>query len=77
MTSSVTKLALKTLFQTYKLLVSPVISMLAGPCCRFFPTCSEYACECLDKYSLPVAISKTSGRLMRCHPWHPGGVDLP
>jgi hypothetical protein len=67
------KLALKSSLKIYKQFVSPVL----GPRCRFFPSCSEYASECLEKYPLHVAVSKTSGRMMRCHPWNPGGVDLP
>jgi putative membrane protein insertion efficiency factor len=75
--SSTIKFALKSFLKMYKVTISPAITMIAGPRCRFFPTCSEYATECVDKYPLTLALSKTSGRLMRCHPWHPGGVDLP
>ncbi len=67
------KFALKFALKSYKQLISPLL----GPRCRFFPSCSEFAAECLEKYSLTTAVTKTSGRLMRCHPWHPGGVDLP
>ncbi|NRA65188.1 MAG: membrane protein insertion efficiency factor YidD [Pseudobacteriovorax sp.] len=54
-----------------------VISPLLGPRCRFYPTCSNYALQCLDKYPVRTAVLKTLKRLSRCHPWNPGGVDLP
>lgn len=54
-----------------------VVSPLLGPRCRFYPSCSEYAKQCFDKYPLPVAAARTLGRLCRCHPFHPGGFDLP
>jgi putative membrane protein insertion efficiency factor len=53
------------------------LSRLLGPRCRFYPSCSEYAKECLGKYPLPLATTKTVRRLLCCHPLHPGGVDLP
>jgi putative membrane protein insertion efficiency factor len=52
-------------------------SVVLGPRCRFYPTCSQYARECLERYPLRVAGLKTAGRLLRCHPFHPGGLDLP
>lgn len=42
--------------------------------CKFYPTCSQYACECLENKgikSLPLILK----RLGRCHPWSDGGVD--
>ena len=53
------------------------LSPLLAPRCRFYPSCSEYAKLCLAKYSLPVAVARTFGRLARCHPFHAGGFDLP
>ena len=43
--------------------------------CRFHPTCSEYALECLKSFSLPKAIWKITARISRCNPMHPGGYD--
>ena len=51
------------------------LSLALGPRCRFYPSCSQYARECLEKYPLPLALTRTSGRLLRCHPFHPGGHD--
>ncbi len=53
------------------------LSIVLGPRCRFYPSCSRYAGECLQKYPLSVAMKKTSRRLLSCHPLHPGGIDLP
>ena len=53
------------------------LSILLGPRCRFYPSCSQYARECLEKDSLHAALLKTLKRLSRCHPLHPGGIDLP
>jgi putative membrane protein insertion efficiency factor len=53
------------------------LSVALGPRCRFYPSCSQYAKECLETYPLGSALVRISGRLLRCHPFHPGGVDLP
>lgn len=65
--------ALALLIQIYQ----RTLSLLLGPRCRFYPSCSEYARQCLERYPLGTAGAKTIGRLLRCHPFHPGGVDLP
>ena len=43
--------------------------------CRFYPTCSQYAVEAIQKHGLGRGGWYTVGRLCRCHPFHPGGVD--
>jgi len=53
------------------------LSLALGPRCRFYPSCSCYARDCLRIYPLGTAVGKIAGRLGRCHPFHPGGVDLP
>jgi putative membrane protein insertion efficiency factor len=53
------------------------LSYAFGPRCRFYPSCSQYAKECLCKYPLSSALHRISRRLLSCHPFHPGGVDLP
>jgi putative membrane protein insertion efficiency factor len=45
--------------------------------CRFTPTCSEYARLALLKHGFWRGGRLATGRLLRCHPFHPGGVDLP
>ncbi len=57
----------------YKRFLSP----LMPPACRFSPTCSEYARLSFEKYGFWRASWKSLSRLARCHPFHPGGVDVP
>lgn len=45
------------------------------PACRFTPTCSEYAIEAFQKNGLFKAFWMTVMRLLKCHPFHPGGYD--
>lgn len=50
-------------------------SSLVGSCCRFQPTCSEYAREAIKKYGILKGGWLTVKRLSRCHPWAKGGYD--
>jgi putative membrane protein insertion efficiency factor len=52
-----------------------IFSLLLPPSCRFEPTCSQYAIEVLQAYGCVKGTWKTLHRLLRCHPWHSGGVD--
>ena len=45
------------------------------PCCRFFPSCSSYAYEAVQKHGIFQGIFMALRRLLRCHPFHPGGYD--
>lgn len=45
------------------------------PSCRFYPSCSTYALGAVAKYGLFKGSYLAARRLMRCHPFHPGGVD--
>ena len=51
------------------------ISPLRGPCCRFHPTCSEYAKEALETHGLVMGIWMTIKRLSKCHPLGGSGFD--
>lgn len=55
----------------YQLIVSPII----GPCCRFHPSCSEYAIEAVGAHGVCKGAALAVRRVSKCHPWHPGGVD--
>jgi len=55
----------------YQLAVSPLL----GPRCRFYPSCSAYAVRAVQVHGVAKGTALASGRLLRCHPWHPGGVD--
>ena len=51
------------------------ISPALPPVCRFHPTCSAYAVEALQVHGAVRGLWLTIRRLVRCAPWHPGGVD--
>ncbi len=67
------KKCILTLVKAYQLLVSPFL----GRHCRFYPSCSEYAFLAIEKYGTWDGLKKGTARLLKCHPWNPGGVDLP
>lgn len=52
-----------------------VISPLTPSRCRFYPTCSEYARESFVTYGLLKGSLMAFKRIIRCHPWNPGGYD--
>jgi len=66
-------LAFQAPIRLYRLLVSP---LLPRGICRFYPTCSAYALEALEKHGPVKGLYLTTRRLLRCQPFHPGGVDL-
>lgn len=52
------------------------ISPLLPPHCRFYPTCSSYTQEAIQRFGFTKGFYLGVKRLLKCHPWHPGGVDL-
>lgn len=65
------KLLLLALIRIYKYAISPFL----GRRCRFFPSCSEYAAEAVEKYGALKGVRLGIKRISRCHPWNPGGFD--
>ncbi|WP_170008012.1 membrane protein insertion efficiency factor YidD [Bacillus fonticola] len=53
-----------------------VISPLKPPSCRFYPTCSHYGLEAIGRFGFIKGAYLTIRRLLKCHPFHPGGIDL-
>jgi len=63
--------ALILLLQAYRVAISPLL----GQRCRFYPSCSEYAIEAIERHGSLRGSWLTLRRLSRCHPLHPGGCD--
>lgn len=52
------------------------ISPLTPPSCRFFPSCSAYGLEAIERFGAIKGGFLTIKRISKCHPFHPGGVDM-
>jgi uncharacterized protein len=63
--------ALLLLLAVYRRGISPLL----GPRCRFLPTCSSYAAEAVTTHGALRGSWLTARRVVRCHPFHPGGLD--
>ena len=59
------------LIRTYQRLLSPLL----GNHCRFYPSCSQYAVEAIERHGPWRGSLLAVRRILRCHPWHPGGID--
>jgi len=46
-----------------------------NPSCRFYPSCSQYTIDALEKHGLFKGLFKGAIRVSKCHPYHPGGID--
>ena len=58
-------------FRFYQKAISP----LTPPSCRFYPTCSHYGVEALEKHGVIKGLYLTVRRISKCHPFHEGGID--
>jgi putative membrane protein insertion efficiency factor len=65
------KQLLLMLVRGYQLLVRPLL----GANCRFFPSCSDYAMEAIERPGGGKGALLAARRICRCHPYHPGGYD--
>jgi putative membrane protein insertion efficiency factor len=65
------KAILAVLIRIYQYSISPLL----GPRCRFHPSCSDYALEAIEVHGVWRGGYLALRRLMRCHPWNPGGFD--
>ena len=65
------KRILLALIRAYRRWISP----LKKPCCRFYPTCSAYALEAIEKYGALRGGFLALRRILKYHPFHPGGYD--
>ncbi|KRQ85945.1 putative membrane protein insertion efficiency factor [Caloramator mitchellensis] len=59
------------LIRIYRKYISP----MKPPSCRFYPTCSQYSIEAIEKYGALKGSVLSIKRILRCHPLHPGGYD--
>lgn len=64
-------LALRLAIRGYQVAISPVLP----PACRYYPTCSNYAIEAIEKYGALRGGWMAARRIGRCHPFSPGGFD--
>ncbi|MFA6078438.1 MAG: membrane protein insertion efficiency factor YidD [Candidatus Omnitrophota bacterium] len=51
------------------------LSILKLQCCRFYPSCSGYAIEAIEKYGVLLGMWKSIKRILKCHPLSKGGYD--
>jgi len=59
------------LIRFYQKAVSPWLP----PACRYYPTCSAYAVEAIERYGFFKGVFLAAKRILRCHPFHAGGYD--
>jgi putative membrane protein insertion efficiency factor len=59
------------LIRAYKMVLSPIL----GTHCRFYPTCSDFMAQAVEKFGLAKGIVLGLKRFGRCHPFHKGGFD--
>ena len=60
------------IIRAYQVAISPIF----GQCCRFYPSCSAYWIDAIDKHGCIKGIFLGLKRICKCHPFHPGGVDM-
>ena len=66
---------MKTLLVLFVRIYQYTLRPLLGAHCRFYPSCSEYACDAIERHGAARGSWIALRRLSRCHPYHPGGYD--
>lgn len=61
------------LIKLYQIFISPNLSKS----CRFWPSCSDYSRQAVEKYGPAKGLLISIKRILKCYPWQKGGVDLP
>jgi hypothetical protein len=59
------------IIKAYRIIISPFLP----DACRFYPTCSAYSIEAIEKFGIFTGIWFSIKRILKCHPFHPGGYD--
>lgn len=70
-TLSISKI-LTLIIRAYQYILSPFFANR----CRFYPSCSSYSIEAIKTHGTIRGCYLSLRRIVRCHPWHPGGIDL-
>ena len=65
------KLFIMSIIRLYQKVISPFLQ----PSCRFYPTCSSYALEAIEKHGVFSGFRLAIKRILKCHPFHSGGFD--
>ncbi|MDM5210544.1 membrane protein insertion efficiency factor YidD [Peribacillus sp. NJ4] len=66
------KKVLMGIIRFYQVAISPI----KPPTCRFYPTCSHYGLEAINRFGPIKGSWLALIRILKCHPFHPGGIDL-
>ncbi|WP_252503893.1 membrane protein insertion efficiency factor YidD [Sporosarcina sp. Marseille-Q4943] len=66
---------MKTILVGIITIYQKIISPLTPPSCRFYPTCSHYGVEAIQKHGALKGAWLTIRRILKCHPFHEGGFD--
>ena len=69
--SRIPRLAITMMIRGYQLFVAPILP----PSCRFYPSCSHYAAEAIERHGICRGSTLALHRLVRCHPWGGSGYD--
>ena len=69
--NTLARTAVRTCIRSYQRFLSPLLPRS----CRFFPTCSAYALQAVDRHGAAKGLMLGVSRILRCHPFHDGGYD--